>query len=399
VYSPYFNDIQVRLKPFGILLCLFFYIASLHQKTHAKTPSKNQVDRLALAALLIKDGHFDRADAVLSEIDLRQKNVSLARYYSLRGAIGLHTKAYVKAALYLRKAVEQKGIDPMVWLFLAQARFQLGRYAKALEALQHAPPQAFNLAGTWLLQAQSLWKLKRFHAAYQVIEEGSKRFSKEDGFLRLKVLWLLEKNLIKQAHSLGWRYLQAPTRSTEDYLGLAEAMRRRKQPLHAALWLEQALLRFPNHPQVLMLLARCYLENRKTLIAASFLERAAQKDRKLLVEAAELYRRAGQPWKALYLNAQVTDQKAKIKQRLGLLIEMKRFEEAAVMGSRLSRLDLLEDQRVLYALGFASFQIGRYKTAHSWLSQITDPSLFQRSIALRKTMQSCLREQEAWWCP
>ncbi|MCK6508745.1 tetratricopeptide repeat protein [Myxococcota bacterium] len=378
---------------------MFFQITSLHQKAHAKTPSKNQVDRLALAALLIKDGHFDRADAVLSEIDLRQKNVSLARYYSLRGAIGLHTKAYVKAALYLRKAVEQKGVDPMVWLFLAQARFQLGRYAKALEALQHAPPQAFNLGGTLLLQAQSLWKLKRFHAAYQAIEQGSKRFSKEDGFLRLKVLWLLEKNLIEQAHVLGWHYLQAPRRSAEDHLGLAEAMRRRKQPSYAALWLEQALLRFPSHPQILMLLARCYLENRKTLTAAIFLERAAQKDRKLLVEAAELYRRAGQPWKALYLNAQVADQKAKIKQRLGLLIEMKRYEEAAVMGSRLSRLDLLEDQRVLYALGFAAFQIGRYKTAHSWLAQITDPSLFQRSIALRKTMQSCLKEQEAWWCP
>ncbi|MCB9644038.1 MAG: hypothetical protein H6728_13260 [Myxococcales bacterium] len=361
--------------------------------------NKEKVDRIALAALLIKDGHLDRADAVLAEVDTKQKGLDLGRYYTLRGVIGLRTKSYVKASLFLQKALLQKGVDPMVGLFLAQARFRLSRYAEALQALKEVPAQALELPGTLLLRAQCLWRLGKKQEAYRWVALGAKRFPTNEGFVRLQVMWLLKLDIFEQGQRLGWRYLQDPKRKVEDYLALGEMMRRRRQPLRAALWLEQARLRFPAEQRVLLMLARCYLEGRKTYAAAVLLEQASRHERKLIVEAAELYRRAGQRWKALYLNAQVLDQKAKIKQRLGLLIEMERFEEAAAMGPRLSRLELLEDQRIMYALGFAAFEVGRYQKARVWLSKITDRTLFQKSIALRKAMQTCLAQQDAWWCP
>jgi hypothetical protein len=115
-----------------------------------------------------------------------------------------------------------------------------------------------------------------------------------------------------------------------------------------------------------------------------------------VLDAAELFRRGGRPVQALYLNAMVADQQAKIRQRLGLLIELERFEEATLLEPRLSRLGLLEEEAVIYALAYSLVQIGKYSRAEHYLKQIRDPELFRKATELRRVMERCIAA--GWEC-
>ena len=96
------------------------------------------------------------------------------------------------------------------------------------------------------------------------------------------------------------------------------------------------------------------------------------------------------------LNERVFDQKAKIRQRLGLLIELERFEEAAALGPRLSRLGLLEEDAVVYGLAYALYQVGHYESAEIQLKKIRDPELFGKASELRRAMERCAAA--GWEC-
>jgi hypothetical protein len=143
-------------------------------------------------------------------------------------------------------------------------------------------------------------------------------------------------------------------------------------------------------------LALCYVGDGKPLAAAQLVHRASYIDPKLRVEAAELYRRARKLTMALLVNAQVLDQRKKLRQRLGLLIEARRFEEAAALELRLSRLGLLKDQQLVYALAYSFFRIGRFRKSERWLKQVTDPGLFRKAVELRRSMATC--ESQGWMC-
>jgi hypothetical protein len=93
----------------------------------------------------------------------------------------------------------------------------------------------------------------------------------------------------------------------------------------------------------------------------------------------------------------VSDQQAKFKQRLGLLIEQERFEEAAALEPRLSRLGLLEDQELVYGLAYSYFRVGKLRQAEGWLQRISAPDLFHKVVELRRVMAAC--REAGWQCP
>jgi tetratricopeptide (TPR) repeat protein len=153
--------------------------------------------------------------------------------------------------------------------------------------------------------------------------------------------------------------------------------------------LEQAHLRFADSDLLLRQLARSYLDDGKPFVAAELLARAAYQNPAYRLEAAELYRRAGRLHTAMYYNEQATDQRGKIRQRLGILIELERFEEAASLGPRLSRLGLLVDENIVYALAYALFKTHRFEEAEQQLRRLTRPELFTRGAELRRAIEVC----------
>jgi predicted Zn-dependent protease len=346
--------------------------------------------------MMVRDGHYDRAASVLSEIDPSQEGLDRARFYMLYGLVNLELENYVDAQDQLERSAAAGQEDQMVHVFLAQARFALEDFAGTIDALEDAGEAGRELAGTFSLRAQAHWKLDDREAAYAALAEGLERHRGNPQLQRLKVLLLVELGLYQSAVEEGATYLDRADVTAEDFTAISEALIRGGEAEQAILILETAHLRFPDDQDLLIQLGRAYLQHGRPLTAARLFRQASRNDPALILDAAELFRRGGRPVQALYLNAMVADQQAKIRQRLGLLIELERFEEATMLESRLSRLGLLKEEAVIYALAYALVQIGKYDRAEGYLKQIRDPELFRKATELRRVMERCIAA--GWEC-
>jgi len=351
---------------------------------------------LRVASLLLKDGHLERAAATLAAVDLGTKGLDRARYHSLSGLCALRLGRHAQAVAQLEAATRAGQKEPSAYLLLAQARFGLGNHRGTLEALERTGILANLYPGVFALKAQCHWRSGRKVDAWVALRDGLRRFPEERELSRQQVLLMVDLGLSQQAMTAGLRYLSRAQARADDYLAIAEALRRGKQHRKAILILEQARLRYPRSDGLLRQLARSYLDDRKPFIAAEILARASRRSPELRLEVAELYRRAGRLLSAVYFNEQALEQPAKVRQRLGLLIELQRFEEAAALAPRLSRLGLLADQTIAYALAYALFKTHRFDEAERLLSRLNRPDLFRRGAELRRAMDAC--RKSAWEC-
>jgi Flp pilus assembly protein TadD len=164
----------------------------------------------------------------------------------------------------------------------------------------------------------------------------------------------------------------------------------------AARFLEEAQLLFPNSPEVKKVLAHVYIEREEMSAAADLLYQAALLQPELLSEAAELYRRSGQTFRALTLNSQLIDQPEKYRQRLAIYLQLGNFEQAAAMEIPLRRVGMMEDEDLRYAIAYSLFKIGEFDEAELHLAQLTRPDLFRKAAELRSAIQDCL--EDSWKC-
>ena len=148
--------------------------------------------------------------------------------------------------------------------------------------------------------------------------------------------------------------------------------------------------------RVKKVLAHVYIDQEQLSAAADLLYSAALLDPALLPEAAELYRRSGQVFRALTLNGQLTDQPEKFRQRLAIYLELQNFEQAAAMETPLYRVGLLEDEDLRYAIAYALFKSGEFDRAETHLAQLTRPDLFRKAAELRRAIEDCL--EDSWKC-
>jgi hypothetical protein len=96
------------------------------------------------------------------------------------------------------------------------------------------------------------------------------------------------------------------------------------------------------------------------------------------------------------LNGQIGDQETKLRQRLALLLELQRYETAALMRRDRTGLGLLEDEDVRYALAYASFKTGDFEATEALLQALSRPDLFRKAAELRRAMADCA--EDAWQC-
>lgn len=96
------------------------------------------------------------------------------------------------------------------------------------------------------------------------------------------------------------------------------------------------------------------------------------------------------------MNAEEPDQSVKLRQRMGLLVDLDRFEEAAALEPRLRRHRLLQDEEVAYALAYALYRTGRLDQAEKRLKVVKRPELFDSATALREAMGRC--QADPWMC-
>ena len=353
-------------------------------------------DFLELAAVMLKDGHHDRALLALQGVDLTNKKTDLARFYTLQGLAYMNLNDLVAAKDSLQQAVKNGQKDQIIYAYLAQIYFGLKDYQQAIQAVTKAGDEVRKNAALMSLKADSYWQLHETDAAINALNEGHRIFLGDFRFLKRKVFYFVELGLYQEAVRLGREYLKQSKAAAADYIAIGNALRLSKEYQEALNILEMARLQFPQDEMVAKLLAHTYLDQGKLNSAAFILEQAALLNPKLQAEAAEIYRRAGRFHKALTLNESIADQKVKFKQRLSLLLALKQFERAANMESTLYRTGLLEDQDVRYALAYALFLTRRFSEANKHLDHLKNAELFRKGTELRRLMEVC--KAEPWQC-
>jgi len=357
---------------------------------------KDEVNYLDLAALMLRDGNLDRAVIALDQVPLDDENLDLKRYYTLRGMAHLRRNEIELAAAALEMAIATGAAESVVYVYLAQVYFQLERYRDVLLTLDQGGADLEKVASIYHMRAQSHWLLQEPGYALATLDLAYRLFPQESGFLRRKVFFLIELGLYREAAEQGRIYLQQSEGKREDYIAMGNAMRAGGELDESILLLEQARLLYPGDADVNKVLAHAYLDQGQLNTAAALIYEASLLDPSLTGEASELYRRAGRPHRALMLNGQISDQKVKFKQRLALLLELQRYEQAASMEDDLRRTGLMDDEDIRYALAYAVFKTGDFETAELHLQKLTRADLFRKAAELRRAMQDC--SEDSWQC-
>lgn len=353
-------------------------------------------DFLGMAAMLVKDGHYQRALMALQNVDIEAEDADLIRFYTLQGLAYLSMKDLLAAKQSLQQAVTHGQTDKMIYIYLAQAYYGLKEYQHTVDAVTKAADKANVYPGMFEMLAQSYWHLQDYTQAITVLNKAQQLFSKDYRFLRRKIFYLVELGLYHTAADAGQQYLQQSEASVKDYVAIGNALRLSRQYSEALRILEIAKLQFPSDAMVAKILAHTYIERGQLNAAAQVFEQAAFYNPELMAEAGEIYRRAGRFYRALSLNSGISDRKTKLKQRLALLLALKRYEAVANMKNALYRTGLLNDQSIRYALAYTYFNTGQYEKSKKQLEFLREPELFKKGVELRRVMAEC--QESPWQC-
>lgn len=372
-----------------LLLCAGLALGAPRKKTVEE-------DRVAVAGMLVREGDWERAGAVLREIDPTGAGVDLTRYWSLSGLVALHEKAPDQAVLAFENALRSATDGrELLELNLARALHASERPAEVLAALDRAGAVGASLPGTWLLRAEAEERRADLDAAWSALEAGAAAFPDNPELRRQQIFLLVRLGLFREARARGEILLARPDVTADDAVAISEALRRGGETREAMTILEAALLSQGEDRDLLVAAARAAIDDGQPRNAARFLIRATELDPALALEAAEAWRRAGDLDSALRSNAAVVDPVAKARQRLGLLLEAEDWDGAVSLEDRLRRLALTRDDSVAYGLAYAWFRLGDNTRAEGWLKGITSDDAFRRATELRAAMASC---DPTWGC-
>lgn len=356
----------------------------------------DEIDYLELAVVLVRDGNYDRGLDALSRVDAAAEDTDVIQYHTVYGLIYLNQNQLQKAIESFDQAVAAGQTEPVIHLYLAQSHFGLENYEAAIVELNKAGEAADRLPSAHLMRAHAHWLLGERESTWQVLADASRRFPARTVFLRREVFYLIELGLFQQAGERGRLYLSKSEGTEDDYVSIGNALRLGGEFAEALRFLEAAHLKFPASTRVSKVLAQTYLDMGSDLSAGGLLYEASLIDPSLVGEAAEVFRRAGKLHRALMLNARITDQAVKLKQRLAILLEMDEHDKVVAMVPAMQRAGVIEAEDVAYALAFAYFKLGEFDQSEAYLSRLTRPDLFNKSIELRRAMDDCA--QERWKC-
>ncbi len=380
---------------------LFFIISLLAISTlltadETKNDDSDEVNYLELASLMLKDNNVERAEFALSQIDLNEEGLDVQRFHVINGLLQVR-KGENQAAIDAFTAAKKLGpVDSVINVYLAQSAFALEQYQLTIDSLDSAGDAVVRIPSVYHMRGQSHWLMNEHEMALAVMDQASLIFNDDASFPRRKIFYLIELGLNSTAADLGVEYLEKYKADASDYVGIGNALRSSGNLILALRFLERAKLKFPGNPDVAKTLAATYIADQSYHAAAQIIHELALKDNSLVSEAAELYRRAGQKHMALMLNGLIENQEQKLKQRLGLLIELENFEQAAQMQQDIKRVRIDSDENIQYAMAYALFKVGEYDLAESYLARITDSQLFQKAVEIRKIMADC--GTETWRC-
>ncbi len=395
------NIIQTRITQFLFILLLFALPSTVTAK---EKNGENEVDHLALAALLIRDGFYERAEAALMSVDeqeLKNKaqklknNEELIRFYTFSGLVALKKQSFSTASVHFEKAVTAGSTEIVVKVYLAQAYYGDRQFKKAVEVIEKNIAILNEYPALYGIFAQSLWNIDKKEQAYSVIAQARRKMPDDKQFLRQELFFLIGFKLYSTALLRADEFMLKHSMDENDFLTIGRALRKSGEYKKALHFLEKGALTYPESRNIRLELSGCYHDSGSLLTSAAILETVSVSDETLAAQTAELYRRAKRFLKSLFLNMSIDDQKEKLKQRLAYFIEVEEFESVVAMYSDASRAGLLENEDIIYAFAYSNFMTGNYPRTENLLSRITRNDLFKKAAELRKSMEIHLKESSS----
>ena len=373
-----------------VLLLISFVFGDTQKK------AKDDIDHLALAALLLKDGYVQKAHEELMQVDKEDKNLDFIRYYTLSALVASKQERFAESNEFFQHAIDAGEQNKALYLYMAQNSFKLQAYEEVILYIDKAAELADEKASIHALKAEAYWRLKAHAKALEVLLHAMNLFPSEYNFYKQRFTYLVALELYQSALEDATFYIKNAQPDEQTSIALVNAFAKAKQTKKAIELAEALGLKYPESATVTVLLAHLYIDNEMIQAAANLFDEASYKDAKYTAEAAEMLRRAKKFVLALYKNAQMLDTKEKLKQRVAIYLEYGAYERIVVSHNALKRSGLIEDENIRYALAYAYYMIGDFMACEQELKAITRNDLFQKATELRKNIEKC--KNDGWEC-
>lgn len=371
----------------GVMWCL-----SLSATAASQT---EKIDYVALASTLVKDGYIQRAKTVLEKADVKKENFDFVTFYTLKGIV-FNKTGYPKISnIFLQTAIEKGQSKESIYLYVARNHWQRREYQGVIEAMDKAGQAAKDNPQMLVIKAEAFKQLKDMNSAWAVLDEGITLHPDYSRFYSQKFYYLLELGFYQAAQEYAHKYLESEDYSAKEYLSIAFALRESGQKDAAAALLEEGVIQYNDDDKLLELLGQVYIDQEKYLQAALVFDWASIRFPKFSAKAATLYLKSGHPIRSLQLNRRINQQDEKFRQRVGIDIHLEDYESMVAKTDSLMRYDLLEDENIVYALGFAHYKNGDYDQAKHLLKKITDNQLFKKASHLFQQIEICQNDPYA----
>jgi|GEM_PF-1582729 len=367
--------------------------------------AQDDISPHGLTSMLIRDGHFARAEKTFSQFSIKDFSKEF-HFYSLRGMLALNKKRFKEAEKDFKKSLElsKKGNSQKLKqlqqqelsLYLANIFLKTERTELALESLN-------KVGGTWskklayfALKADILWKMGQREQAWITLNTAlSIQPAWKNTVSKKKWAFLVSDQAYKAAFDLAWKELKQ-SESSASILPLAHQLMKLKQNDLALKLLEGALLKFPGDPTVGLQLAQIHLGKKSYFSASLILEELSRLHPSLAFEASELLRQTDQSYRAPLVNMAIPDPKKKLKQQLALLIEKENFISLNQLYPQMRHYGLFNNEEIRYAMAYSMFKGGQFTKSEKLLSKIQNETLFGKSIELKKEIEKC--RNKSWSC-
>lgn len=363
------------------------HVGYAQKKTLTKTYTPQEL--IANAAQQFNNQAYQQVIATLSEVDTQQAGINLAEYFTLLAKAQTRLNNHNGALENFKQAINHGQNDLGIYVYLAEIHFVLQDYKNTLIAIDKSKSNFKAHPEILEMKAISHWNLGQKAEAWETIGLAVALFPKEAKYLQQQTIYALDLGLYQQAAESGRHYLASDQAKAEDHVAIGNALRLNRQFESAATLLETAHLRYPQHANIVKVLAHTYIDQGMHTTAANILEEASLLHPEFVIEAAELHKNAGNFQHALFLNAQVADQAKKLKQRIAIYLGLQNYELILNMESNLARFHLLDDQSIRYALAYSAYSIGHFEQAKKHLLYVKEANLFKQATELQRLMQAC----------
>ena len=356
----------------------------------------DEIDHIALAALLLRDGHIQKAADELSSVDLEDKNIDLMRYYTLKALVASKQGLYKESNLFFLESLKAGQEDKAIFLYMAQNSFKLQEYKESLGYLDAAGDLSYEKASLFSLRTELHWRLEQKEKSFEVLGSGMQKFENEYTLLKQRFFYSMSLGLYQSALDDAHLYLNHSKLDEQSALVFINAFKKANQLDDAIALAEELLLQFDKSAKLTALLAYLYIDKGMLQSAADLFDKASIKDEIYTKESAELYRRAKNFVLSLYKNSQLLDTKEKLKQRIAIYLEYGAYEKVVVSHNALKRSGLIEDENIRYALAYSYYMVGDFDACEKELKQLSSSDLFKKATELRKNIQKC--KTDGWEC-